>query len=63
MGSFGVVINKVFIKFSPKDPFIVYGIKVRIDKLLLDCSVVSFNVGINLGTPGVNKKVGDIVFG
>ena len=63
MGSFGIVVNKVFIKLLPKDPFIVYGVKVRIDKLLLNCSVVSLNVGINLGTPGVNKKMRDIVFG
>lgn len=62
MGSLGVVIHHVFRQLFPKDPFVVYGVQIGIDKLVLNGAVVPLDVSVNLGAPGVDEIMGNTVF-
>jgi len=61
MNSFGIIEDKIFGKFLVKELFIRKKTYMVVNELFLDGSVVPFNVGIDLRTPGIGEDVEDTV--
>jgi len=57
----GVVKDEVIDKLAVKQFLVMDNVKVVIDKLLLQSSIVTLNVGINLRTVRIGKQMGDSI--
>ena len=57
MNSLGVEKDEVVCKLLAEKWFVVNEVKVVINELLLEGSVVPLDIGVNLGTPGIGKEV------
>jgi len=57
MNSFGILEDKILGKFFIEELFIRKKMYMMANELLLDGSVVPFNVGIDLRTPGIKDTV------
>jgi len=57
MGSLGIIEDEILRECVMKKLFIMDKIQVVIDELLLDRSVITFNVGVNLRAVRIGKEV------
>jgi hypothetical protein len=59
MNSFGVVENEILGKLFVKELFVRKRAPMIVNELLLDGSVVPFDIGIDLWAPGIGEGVED----
>lgn len=62
MDSFSVVKDKVACQLLVKEYFIMNDIKIVVNKLLLNCPVVSLNNSVDLRTARIREKMGNSIF-
>jgi len=57
----GVVKDEIVSKLLVKESFVTDEVKVVIDELLLESSIVALNIGINLRTARIGEQMGDSI--
>ncbi len=61
LDSLGIVKDKVVSKLLVEEFFVMDEVKVVIDELLLESSIVAFNIGIDLRTARIGKQMGNSI--
>lgn len=61
MDTLGVVKDEIVSKLLVKESFVTDEVKVVIDELLLESSIVALNIGINLRTARIGEQMGDSI--